>query len=315
MRYQFKGTKWIIFWFVLLGFIAFIAYDGVKQSYADRVLEYENEQKYFNLNEEYSFNDEIVVEIEKIIPLEIELHNSRFYLIEFNGKNLFLKADQNDEHLKEVIDGKRTSLIVRYIEEIERQSKGRRYYHLNDELKNDLYNEALKNQAFIDKNEINFYLSLDYKNSQLVLFLFFIALIAIEMILIYVFIYCILSNRKALNYLFSLGQEKIADFSELINQSKYHNKILKLFIYQNELISYNKTIKTIPLNQIKSAIFEVRVSFGQRGRKHITYFLTFTLSNKTVSLPISKRKKVLEEGNVFLEDLKRMYPNIKIDNL
>ncbi len=43
MRYQFKGTKWIIFWFVLLGFIAFIAYDGVKQSYADRVLEYEND--------------------------------------------------------------------------------------------------------------------------------------------------------------------------------------------------------------------------------------------------------------------------------
>ncbi len=149
MRYQFKGTKWIIFWFVLLGFIAFIAYDGVKQSYADRVLEYENEQKYFNLNEEYSFNDEIVVEIEKIIPLEIELHNSRFYLIEFNGKNLFLKADQNDEHLKEVIDGKRTSLIVRYIEEIERQSKGRRYYHLNDELWQRVKNGAvIENEAF-----------------------------------------------------------------------------------------------------------------------------------------------------------------------
>lgn len=184
----------VLFWIVLLGFCSLIAYSQMIQSYSDKILEYENDQKYFNVNESYSFDEEVVLKIEKIIPLEIELHNSRFYLVEVNGENLFLKAEKNDEYLNEVIDGKRNALVVNYILEIERQSSGKRHQHLNDDLRNDLYNEALRNKTFIDKNEINYYFSLDYKNTQMRVLFSFIVLIIIEIILIWAVIYRIVHN-------------------------------------------------------------------------------------------------------------------------
>lgn len=308
IRYKLSGTKWIWFWIVFSILMMNGSISRINTPYFQQVVDKKEKSGYFKASNTYFFENEVVIQFEEIIPLRIELANEQFYLLKSSSNIYFLKSNPSDIHLKEVLNGNQNELLVEYIPEVRKTSSrgnSRTYYYLNQDLKNDLVLQASNNGFYIESEKIDFYFSLNHQHRVTFSKYAFIIFLVITFILIWNLVLKYQKNSNSIRYLQSLNTEKVVKFSKMIQESTYHNSFLKLFIYRNELIFYRHVIGIISILKLEGIQLYLT--------KNNKYHLIFCLENKKKEFYFNKRSKNLEQLEIFLEEIRKINPKLKID--
>lgn len=231
---------------------------------------------------------------------------SQFFLVETNGRVVLFEAEKNNKDVARMIENPE-SLKEKPIQVIVNKVSDT----VNDVLKtSELDPEVL---GSLERNE--YISSYENRKSKQSMFTLLLISLALPAGLWGLAAYRIGRSKKSYNKLLSQYPELEKNLDLVVNQSEYHDDLLKLAIYKNHLILFSYGFDAVDLRELKKIEYILNtIIYGAVSAKHFSFKMTKTDGSKEIfNFKFKKDNSVEERMGKLFAVIRTKNPSIEIN--